>query len=214
MPAHPTRYAVLVASLVAAWLVIVTSASALSVFNAFEDRPSVTLLAAALGPVAGFVFWALVSPSFRRFALSLDPRLLTAAHTWRIAGFLFLVLASYGILPELFALPAGWGDMAIGVTAPLVAVYLANQSHRRSFMAWHALGMLDLIVALTLGLSARTLGYGAAMGPMTVLPLSIVPTFLVPLLFLLHIASIAQAAGWRRSTRGVRDDTPHPVLAG
>ena len=34
------------------------------------------------------------------------------------------------------------------------------------------------------------------MVPMTVLPLSLIPTFAVPLLLILHLISIAQAKSW------------------
>ena len=118
--------------------------------------------------------------------------------SWRIVGFVFLVLAAYGILPRLFALPAGWGDIVIGATAPLVALKLANPGHRRSFIAWQLLGMADLVTAVTLGTLAGVIDpHGVAASAMTVLPLSLIPTFGVPLFMMLHVICIAQAARWR-----------------
>jgi hypothetical protein len=116
------------------------------------------------------------------------------AQTWRINGVLFLVLSALGILPVIFAVPAGLGDLATGATAPLVARRFAARGSGKGFVRWQILGMLDLVMAVSLGTTAvlitRT---GPGMGAMTVLPLSLVPTFIVPLLFIFHIICIAQA---------------------
>lgn len=69
-------------------------------------------------------------------------------------GVSFLVLHTQGRLPASFALTAGWGDIAIGVTAPLVAWLIATRGTqaRRPLLMWNTLGLLDLIVAVTLGI--------------------------------------------------------------
>jgi hypothetical protein len=51
----------------------------------------------------------------------------------------------------LFALPAGLGDIAAGIAAPLVARRLAQGTGRRAALWFNAFGMTDLVVALTLG---------------------------------------------------------------
>jgi hypothetical protein len=210
------RYARLVVALMAAWFAAAVVAAALLVFKADSNNLSLTLPVWALSPIALFLSWFALSPAFRQFALSLDARILTIAHSWRIGGFLFLVLAKYSILPKVFALPAGWGDIAIGLTAPLVAIYLAKPDHRRGFIAWHVLGLLDLVTAVTSGVLARLLGNGPIMEPMTVLPLSLIPTFAVPLLAILHLICIARAVRWERScmTSFEHGETAQPLPAG
>jgi hypothetical protein len=69
-----------------------------------------------------FLVWLRVSPSMRQFALSLNPRTLTFLQSWRFAGYTLLALYFLGLLPGGFALPAGWGDVAIGITAPFAAI--------------------------------------------------------------------------------------------
>jgi hypothetical protein len=139
------------------------------------------------------------SARFRQFALSLNPSELTFVQSWRIAGFTFLALAAYGILPGLFALPAGWGDIAIGITAPLVALRLVTPAHRKSFILWQLLGITDLVTAVALGTLAAVLNpHGIAASAMNVLPMSLIPTFAVPLFLILHIICIAQALRWPR----------------
>ena len=52
---------------------------------------------------------------------------LVRPHSFRVAGVVFLLYLAFGHLPALFALPAGLGDIAAGVAAPLVAFRLARE---------------------------------------------------------------------------------------
>jgi hypothetical protein len=199
-------YGRLIAILIGIWFAISVSASALLVFKAGSPTsilPPLPIGLAVVTPIVLFGLWFSVSPGFRDFALALDPRVLTLLQTWRIGGFTFVVLYSYGILPGVFALPAGLGDMAIGATAPLVAIYIADVAHRRRFIVWQILGVFDLLLAVTLGVLASAspigvLARGLTTDAMSELPLSLIPTFAVPLLLILHIICIAQAMQWRQ----------------
>jgi hypothetical protein len=192
------NYGKLVAGLIVAWFTFAVTASARHLFENDAARIGLSVALAAGIPIVLFIVWFATSRGFREFTVSRDPRLLTLLHTWRIGGMTFVVLSAYGILPGIFAQPAGWGDIFIGATAPLVAFYLTSPRHKSTFIAWQVLGMIDLVMAVTLGTTARLISpNGIAMGAMTVLPLSIVPTFLVPLLLMVHIVSIAQARRWK-----------------
>ena len=165
-------------------------------------------------PVVAFLLAFATVRSFRSYVLSFDQRLLASIQAWRWAGLGFLWLYAYGILPPLFACTAGLGDMAIGVTAPWVVLALAR-SHEfassRRFVGWNLLGILDLVVALTIG----ALG-GVTTAPMARMPLVLVPTFLVPFFVILHLTLLFQAR--RKTARvalepsGARGRTPgfHP----
>jgi hypothetical protein len=192
-----SRYARITLALIAAWFALTFAAAALHLYNVAPGRPPLAFGLAALTPILAFAVWFAASPAFRAFARSLSPRTLTLLNSWRLAGFVFLVLATYGILPTLFAHSAGWGDIVIGATAPLAALLLATPSRRGSFILWQLLGMTDLVTALTLGALASILSpNGISTGPMTVLPLSLIPTFAVPLFFLFHVICIDQALRW------------------
>jgi hypothetical protein len=189
-----TRYAKLISVWVGAWFVFSLVASGLHLYKTGANAPPIPLGAAALTPIVVFLAWFAASPRLRSFALSLNPRILTMIQSRRLAGFVFLVLAAYGILPRVFALPAGWGDITIGATA---ALHLASPRRRILFMTWQVLGITDLVMALTLGALAGFIDpRGVPNSPMTVLPLSLIPTFAVPLLLILHIICIAQASRW------------------
>jgi hypothetical protein len=191
-------YGRLMAGLIAAWFLFALSASALGWFRNDANRVGLAVAFAAVGPILVFAVWFAASTNFRQFALSLNPQILTLAQSWRIVGFTFVLLEARGVLPAIFALPAGYGDMAIGMTATLVAWKLANPARRNSFILWQLLGITDLVTAVSLGTTARLISpEGPSMVAMTVLPLSLVPTFLVPLFLIFHVICIAQARGWK-----------------
>ena len=104
------------------WFLLAVAGSLLGVFDN-EPRPPLPLGLAAVIPVALFAVCYLTSVRFQELVWSLDLRLLTLAQTWRVGGIVFLVLYQQGALPGVFAIPAGWGDIAIGITAPIVAWY-------------------------------------------------------------------------------------------
>jgi hypothetical protein len=191
------NYGKLTGAVIGAWFILSLAASALHVFETDPSRPPLPLGVAVLAPIALFLLWFAISDRFRQFSLGLSPSTLTFLQAWRIAGFVFLALYTYGVLPGMLALPAGWGDITIGATAPFVALRFANPDHRRSFILWQVLGIADLLTAVTLGTTARLIEpQGIPTSPMTVLPVSLIPTFAVPLLFILHIICIAQARHW------------------
>jgi hypothetical protein len=121
---------------------------------------------------------------------------LVLPHAFRVVGVVFLLYLALGHLPGLFAVPAGLGDIATGIVAPLVALRLARGTGRRGTLWFNAFGTTDLVVALTLG--ALT-GFGLlhvtpSSAPIAELPLALIPTATVPLLFALHITSMVTFA--------------------
>jgi hypothetical protein len=192
-----TGYAKLTRALIAAWFVFALAASALHFYRNAPNRPPLPLGLGVITPVLIFLVWYAASPRFREFALSRSPRAVTLAQTWRVGGFVFIALASYGILPWLFAIPAGLGDIAVGATAAAVALHRADRQHRSSFIGWQLFGMADLVTAVFLGTLAGVIApHGVPTTAMTELPMSLIPTFGVPLFFIFHIICIAQARRW------------------
>lgn len=207
------NYSTWTGGMVALWFALVFFASSFQLFPSVSGRPPIPVALAASLPVVLFLVWFAASDGFRQFILGLNPKTLTLVQSWRLVGFTFLVLSRYHILPGMFALPAGWGDIAIGATAPLVALKLADPSHRKTFILWQVLGIADLVDAVTLAAVAaviRPQGIGA--DAMAVLPLSLIPTFAVPLLMILQIICIAQARRWKELPAG-REGSPLPATA-
>jgi hypothetical protein len=205
----------LTTGLIVGWFLFAVAASALHVFES-PNRISVAVGVAALTPIVVFSLWFAASRSFRQFALSLNPRTLTAVQVWRLVGFTFVLMEARAALPAIFALPAGYGDMAIGATAVLVAWKLADPAHRNTFILWQLLGIADLVTAVSLGTTARLLDpHSLPMRPLTVLPLSMIPTFLVPLFTILHVICIVQARSWKIASappRHAASSVPQPAI--
>jgi hypothetical protein len=135
-------------------------------------------------------------PLFRGIA-RLDAPTLAVLQTFRVLGVVFLVAWWRGALPAGFALPAGIGDILVGLAAPFVAVAVARRgvAARGLFVAWNVLGIVDLVVAVSSGIahSSGPLGIlrsGPSTDAMALYPFSLIPTFLVPLAIMLHARSL------------------------
>ena len=149
------------------------------------------------------------SPSLRR--LLRNQANLIRLHLWRLVGLVFLALMVSGRVPALWALPAGIGDVLIAVTAPWIARHVDSPQGRRRAIAWNLLGMADLVVAVGLGIMtspgpAQVFRTTPTTELMTHFPLALVPTFLVPLAFTLHVVSLWQLLGGTWSPRAA--DSP------
>jgi hypothetical protein len=76
---------------------------------------------------------------------------LLPVHSFRAAGLVFVIAMLLGKLPALFAVPAGLGDIAVGVATPWVARRIRERSKARALILFSLLGIADLVSALTLG---------------------------------------------------------------
>jgi hypothetical protein len=182
------------------WLALVVSLGALGAFVGSAGRPPVAIAIGFAAPLLLFSACLRLSPSFRHFVLSLDLRLIASVQAWRWAGFGFLSLYAYHVLPAMFALPAGLGDMAVGFAAPWMILSLVQQpdfAASPAFVRWNVFGILDLVVAVSLGTLSATLSRGIpgeiTTAPMATLPLLLIPAFLVPLFLMLHTVALMQS---------------------
>jgi hypothetical protein len=192
--------AALVLGAAALWLAAVFALSLGGGLEVPQGAPPLRVLAAASIPILVFALWYGTSAAFRAWVLGLDLRLVVMLQAWRVIGGVFLVLLALGMLPGLFAWPAGLGDVAVGLTAPLVALALWRRPEvvaSRGFLAWNLLGLLDFVVAVATGTLASGavpgLVQGVTAGSMSAWPLSMIPGFLVPLFAILHLIAILQA---------------------
>ena len=139
-------------------------------------------------------------------------------HTFRVAGVVFLAAIALGRLPALFALPAGLGDIATGIAAALVARRFCRDTGWRSALSVNVFGMIDLVVALTLGtLTAfQLINITPSSELIGDLPLALIPTAAVPLLLALHITSLSTLLKTRpaAASRRADDPTAQPTRAG
>ena len=101
-------------------------------------------------------------------------------------------------LPTEFALPAGVGDVAVGIGALFVALLIPARTalRRRILLAWNTLGLLDMVNVFVT--AQRIVIFGDdpdALVELTSFPMGVVPTFIVPMVLITHIAIYAHL--WR-----------------
>lgn len=190
----------ILAAVLGVWLAAVIYAGATGALATPPGEPPLRMLVAVLGPLALFFAAFQLSRSFHEFVATADLRVINAIQAWRAGGLVFVALYVFGILPGVFAWPAGMGDIAIGVTAPWIVLSLLRNpgfATSRTFRVWNWLGLLDLIVAIGAGALASALTTGAAgeitTASMVLLPLVLIPAYLVPIFAMLHFAALYQA---------------------
>jgi hypothetical protein len=173
---------------------------------------AVVSLGVAIGLIA-------LSPTWRRVVDAIPADALISVQVYRLIGGIFLPLYALGSLPRHFALPAGWGDLAVGLLAPVVALALRRQLRgaRPLALGWNVFGFLDLVAAVGLGTGYLLLlfrpeaGAPPAAPAMTFFPLVLIPTFAVPLGFILHLYSIRRSL--RDGRQGRTKEMPSRVAA-
>jgi hypothetical protein len=130
---------------------------------------------------------------------------LIALQLYRVFGSVFLVGWARNVVPGVFALPAGVGDVITGLLAVPIAISLTadTPAARRAAIGWNVFGLVDFAVAVSVGLIT-------APGPFQLITPSIpnstvgiypnvmIPAFAVPSSILLHVLSLRQLG--RRST--------------
>jgi hypothetical protein len=162
------------------------------------------LVAALLGFLAVLVAATALPPVRRALTAPGTVARLTLPHTVRVVGVVFLIAMALGKLPALFALPAGLGDIAVGIAAPFVVRDLRRgvSGAARRARVFHLLGIADLVVAVSMGVLVGLLGVTPSMAQLTVMPLAVVPTLAVPTALALHITALRTlAAGSRAHVR-------------
>jgi len=150
----------------------------------------------AIAPAVAATVWTLtalvllacwkISP-IRVWALNVDVRWLVLFHVTRLfAGAYFLVLCQRGELPCGFARPAGWGDIIVAVLALAVVNATRTRFAKMLLLVWNMLGLIDIIFVV---FSALRFGLKdwQSMHALRELPLSLLPTFLVPLIIASHV---------------------------
>jgi len=125
---------------------------------------------------------------FRAWVEGLEPDALVALHLTRFVGVAFLTLHAAGRLPATFALPGGIGDITVALTAgvALIAWMPTRNARQRWFLlAWNLVGLLDIVAVVVTALHVGLKDWHG-MAPLRAFPLSLLPTFLVPLIIGSH----------------------------
>jgi hypothetical protein len=128
---------------------------------------------------------------------------LVGLQVYRVFGGIFLVAWGRGSISSAFALPAGTGDVLVGLLALPVAhlLYTGAAAARGTAIAWNVLGLADFTIAIGLGILTtpgplQLIVPDVANAQLGTFPMVMIPTFAVPSSILLHALSLRQL--WRR----------------
>ena len=117
------------------------------------------------------------------------------------------------MLPQIFAQPAGWGDLVAGLVSLAVLLrYPSGQVPARAVWRVAIVGLADFASAFFFGFtsSASPVQRFSFENPNRVLeyPLGFVPVFLVPYAIIAHILSLRQMVRDRRARTSGGEQVP------
>jgi hypothetical protein len=180
------------------WLAVIWSAAINGVFRPGNSTLPMVPLAIFLPVIVGVPI-LLRSKRIGEVLDAMPTSWLIGLQVYRVFGGIFLVGWARGVIPGLFALPAGIGDVTTGLLALPVAYSLAsrNDNAARAGIAWNIFGLVDFTIAVGIGLAT-------APGPFQLIvpsipntgvglyPAVLTTAFAVPSSILLHVLSLRQ----------------------
>lgn len=163
------------------WFLLASAAGALG-FAARLQPPAPQILLFALVAILLRLYFR--HDGFHSWLQTLSLKNLATLHLTRFVGFYFLWLYSQGRLPYAFAVPGGSGDIFVAAFALLLL--MLPTAPRWAWITWNCLGLCDILFVV---LTAARLGLTqpGSMAELLHLPLSLLATFLVPLIIFTHL---------------------------
>ncbi|HEX6728667.1 MAG TPA: hypothetical protein VF074_01595, partial [Pyrinomonadaceae bacterium] len=186
--AAATRFAIVLGAYLFLWIALAFVLGSAGVLQATATRALPSLGLTITLPIILGTLFLYRSATLRAVVEVVPLPWLIGIQFYRTLGLIFLVLYWRGYLPGEFALPAGWGDIVVGLSAPVIA-YSLYKGHRWSYSAalgWNLFGILDFVVAVATGFLSspgpvQILALDEPNEMITAFPLNIVPLFVVPL---------------------------------
>ena len=146
--------------------------------------------------IVGLTGWLIASywfgKSFRDWLNALDLRAIVGLHLTRFVGLYFLWLYGRGELPFRFAVPGGWGDIIVAAGAVVILVGWSGFGRRRAVLfIWNLYGLIDILFVVATA-AAEAMAMPASMAALLRMPLSLLATFVVPLIISSHLFIFAR----------------------
>jgi hypothetical protein len=196
-----------------AWQVLVWMLALRGMFmGALISAPIPVPLAIVVPFVVGLAF-LLPSKRVASVLAVTPPSWLIGVQLYRVIGGIFVLNWLRGTAPALFALPAGIGDVTVGLLALPTAVWAASgtQAGKRAAVRWNVLGLIDFAVATATGILSTTGSHPYVQ--IGAFPMVLIPTIAVPSSIILHVLSLRQLRGKENAasvaTPGGIDDRTH-----
>ena len=146
--------------------------------------PQPQIVIAALS--VALILSGLLLPGLRAWLREVNLRGFVAFHITRFVGIVFLMMSARGALSPEWAVPACWGDIAVATGALLIAVFLREPETRPDLVRlWNLIGLIDIVAVVV---TAARIGIRdpESMALLLRFPMSLVPTFIVPIVLATH----------------------------
>jgi hypothetical protein len=150
-----------------------------------------------LAPLVTGVLLVTTLPALRAAVSAIPQYGLIGIQGVRVLGVTFLILMAQHQLPADFALPAGIGDILVGIFALVLArEFSSGRRPVSAALVWNLYGILDLVSAVGIGFLASTTPFRLIYSTpttdsMSFLPMVVIPVFGIPIFLLLHGISLA-----------------------
>jgi hypothetical protein len=188
---------------IGAWIALAVAAAG---SGAVARSPLVLLVFFTLPLVAAGVAATFVASRSAMMAIPMP--LIIGLNAMRVLGVFMLLAALDGRMSGPFPWSAGIGDIITGSFALSVARIAARNPRDIRVLQWNIFGALDLIVAVTLGITSNNgsplqlIHAGVGASAMATLPWALIPMVLVPTYLIGHALVFAhvRAAAPARST--------------
>lgn len=199
LPGSLTRRLV-VAGIAGGWVGLAVRLGAAGQFAFSPQRPVPLIGVFVVLPLLTVGVLALSRDKVRASLLGIPLQLLIGLNAMRTLGVLFLLDVAAGTLSGPFPFSAGLGDIITGALAIPLALRVARREElpARAIARWNAFGILDLVVAVALGVTSaagsplQLIHAGVGSQAVQLLPLCLVPTVLVPFYLITHGIVAAQ----------------------
>lgn len=172
------------------YLIIVAIAS----FNGFFDDvmlPPKVVLTTTL-PLAIFVTIIYSTKICKKANTILKLEDLVKIHLFRLIGSTFIILFLYDLLPPVFALFAGIGDLLTALSSIFVAKAIRNKKNyaRKLTYIWNTFGLIDILITSAMAIIFTKISIDNSIQGVEFLaefPFCFIPAFAPPTIIFLHL---------------------------
>ncbi len=150
-------------------------------------------------------------PWLRRAAWNVPLQLLLGLQAIRFFGVMFLVYSGEGLDP-VWALAAGWGDIAVAAAAHYAEWRRCpphTAARRMALWGWSGVVIVDILAAPASAITLRAV-YPGTMPAILQWPLRIVPLYFVPLMIYLHALIVVRLV-WKTKVLDKRQSSEPPL---
>ena len=188
--AHPYTWSGLRTFLLA-WLFLVVAASRFGFLSG--TFPTAQAILVAMTVIFGLA--AFKMPMVRDPLWNCDIRLLIGFHVTRFVGLYFLELYNEGRLPYDFAVKGGIGDIVVATLALMVLIIPRGVGFRPvAIQIWNLIGLADILFVVATAIRINV-NNPHSLDELRHMPMSLLPTFLVPMIIVTHIVIGLRARG-------------------